>query len=99
MVAAGQRAIARHGHVPGKVSTQRWDRTHGGQGSASTAFARARPKRWEMATPEQRGEIVRKTPLGRMAHPDDIADVIVFLAGPGARHMHGAIVDVNGGLY
>jgi 3-oxoacyl-[acyl-carrier protein] reductase len=54
---------------------------------------------WHHATPEQRGEIARKTPLGRMAHPDDIADVIVFLAGLGARHVHGAIIDVNGGLY
>jgi len=50
-------------------------------------------------TPDQRGAIARKTPLGRIAEPEDVADVVVFLAGPGARHMHGAIVDVNGGLY
>jgi NAD(P)-dependent dehydrogenase (short-subunit alcohol dehydrogenase family) len=50
-------------------------------------------------TPDQRGEIARKTPLGRIAEPEDVADVVVFLAGPGARHMHGAVVDVNGGLY
>jgi hypothetical protein len=24
---------------------------------------------------------------------------VVFLAGRGARHIHGAILDVNGGLY
>ncbi len=54
---------------------------------------------WKVATAEQRAEFTRKTPLGRLALPDDVADVIVFLAGPGARHVHGAIVDVNGGLY
>ncbi len=57
------------------------------------------PFLWQVATPEQRSEMVRKTPLGRLADPGDVADVIVFLAGPGARHVHGAVVDVNGGLY
>lgn len=57
------------------------------------------PFLWQVATPEQRSEMVRKTPLGRLADPGDVADVIVFLAGPGGRHVHGAVVDVNGGLY
>ena len=52
-----------------------------------------------VATPAQRSEIERRTPLRRIAEPDDIADVVAFVAGPGARHMHGAILDVNGGLY
>ena len=51
------------------------------------------------ATPEQRAEMVRRTPLRRLADPNDVADVIVFLASESAGHMHGAIVDVNGGLY
>jgi NAD(P)-dependent dehydrogenase (short-subunit alcohol dehydrogenase family) len=57
------------------------------------------PLLWQVATPEQRAEFARRTPLGRLAQPDDVADVIAFLAGPLARHVHGAIVDVNGGLY
>lgn len=57
------------------------------------------PLLWQVATAEQRTDFARKTPLGRLAHPDDVAGVIVFLAGPGARHVHGAVVDVNGGLY
>jgi NAD(P)-dependent dehydrogenase (short-subunit alcohol dehydrogenase family) len=37
-------------------------------------------------------------PLGRLAEPEEIVDVIVFLASDGARFMTGAIVDVSGGL-
>jgi len=36
-------------------------------------------------------------PLGRLAKPEEIARVIVFLASPAASYMTGAVVDVNGG--
>ena len=36
-------------------------------------------------------------PLGRIAKPDDIADVVVFLASNRARYMCGTLVEVNGG--
>lgn len=36
-------------------------------------------------------------PLGRIAQPEDIADVIAFLASDAARYMCGALVEVNGG--
>ena len=36
-------------------------------------------------------------PLGRIAEPEDIADVVVFLASEKARYMCGALVEVNGG--
>lgn len=36
-------------------------------------------------------------PLGRVASPDDIADVIAFLASDQSRYMCGALVEVNGG--
>ena len=38
-------------------------------------------------------------PLGRMAQPDDIAAVAVFLASDDARHITGQTVHVNGGSY
>lgn len=37
-------------------------------------------------------------PMGRIGEPDDIADVIVFLASNGARYMTGQVVVVDGGL-
>lgn len=42
-------------------------------------------------------ELGKSVPLGRIAEPEDIADVIVFLASDAARYMCGAIVEVNGG--
>ena len=42
----------------------------------------------------QLGETV---PLGRVAVPDDIAEVVLFLASDAARYMCGALVEVNGG--
>ena len=39
----------------------------------------------------------RSVPLGRIAEPEDIADVVTFLASDKARYMCGALVEVNGG--
>ena len=36
-------------------------------------------------------------PLGRIAEPEDIADVVAFLASDEARYMCGALLEVNGG--
>ena len=41
----------------------------------------------------------RANPLGRLAEPDDIADVIVFLATDAARYLSGQLIHVNGGDY
>ena len=37
-------------------------------------------------------------PMGRVGEPDDIADVIVFLASHAARYMTGQTIVVDGGL-
>lgn len=37
-------------------------------------------------------------PMGRLGEPEDIADVILFLASPSARYMTGQTVVVDGGL-
>ena len=38
-----------------------------------------------------------QTPLRRLAEPSDIADVVAFLLGPGARHITGETIRVCGG--
>ncbi|MBO9451094.1 SDR family oxidoreductase [Tropicibacter sp. R16_0] len=42
-------------------------------------------------------ELGESVPLGRIAEPEDIADVVLFLASDAARYMCGALVEVNGG--
>ncbi len=37
-------------------------------------------------------------PMGRIGEPDDIADVILFLASHGARYVTGQVIVVDGGL-
>lgn len=41
-------------------------------------------------------ELNKSVPLGRIAEPEDIADVIHFLASDAARYIAGAAVEVNG---
>ncbi len=48
---------------------------------------------------EELAAMARALPLGRMAEPDDIASVAVFLASDEARYMTGQTVHVNGGSY
>ena len=48
-------------------------------------------------TEEALAALARANPTGRLAEPDDIADVVVFLATDAARHMVGQLLHVNGG--
>lgn len=40
----------------------------------------------------------RRTPLGRMGHPSDVASVVLFLASDVARHVTGSDYRVDGGV-
>ena len=40
-----------------------------------------------------------KVPLGRLAQPDEIAQVVCFLVSGKASYITGATLDINGGLY
>lgn len=42
--------------------------------------------------------IISQTPLGRIAHPDDIAGPVLFLASSWSRFMTGQVLLVDGGL-
>jgi len=47
--------------------------------------------------PEQRAKETELTPLGRLAEPDDIADVVAFLASDDARWITGRTILTDGG--
>ena len=50
-------------------------------------------------TEEGLAALAKANPLGRLAEPADIADVIVFLATDAARYVNGQLIHVNGGDY
>jgi 3-oxoacyl-[acyl-carrier protein] reductase len=71
---------------PGPTATERWDRLADQQ-------ARALGKTVEA----YRAEEARKQPLGRVGRPEDVADVVVFLASERAGFVTGASITVDGG--
>jgi NAD(P)-dependent dehydrogenase (short-subunit alcohol dehydrogenase family) len=42
--------------------------------------------------------VPQRIPLGRMGTPEEVAEVIAFLASPGSRYITGATIDVDGGM-
>lgn len=46
----------------------------------------------------RREEVLRQTPLGRIAMPEDMVGPVLFLAGEESRHMTGQFMLCNGGL-
>ncbi|PXX71734.1 3-oxoacyl-[acyl-carrier protein] reductase [Nocardia tenerifensis] len=50
-------------------------------------------------SPELNQQIVASTPLGRIGEPDDIADIVAFLASDAARWITGETIHAGGGLF
>jgi len=46
-----------------------------------------------------RQEFINAIPLGRLGTCDEVAEMVVFLAGPGAGYITGQEFSINGGLY
>lgn len=61
-------------------------------GMVMTEMARSIP-------PEFLNKAVDETVLGRIASPEDCADVVVFLCSDRARHITGEVIQVDGGQY
>lgn len=45
-----------------------------------------------------RAERMARVPIGRIGTPEDVADVVAFLAGPDSRYMTGQAINVTGGM-
>ncbi len=54
---------------------------------------------WFKRTEGEREEMLKKIPLRRLGSPEDIANVVKFLASDSSRYITGATIDVNGGRY
>jgi 3-oxoacyl-[acyl-carrier protein] reductase len=70
---------------PGPVDTGRW---------AQLTQAFARDLGFDVATADHRAK--RSLMLGRIARPQEVADVVVFLASPRASFVHGASITIDG---
>ena len=46
-----------------------------------------------------REEFLHSIPLGRFGTCEEVAEMVLFLAGPGAAYVTGQVLSINGGLY
>jgi meso-butanediol dehydrogenase/(S,S)-butanediol dehydrogenase/diacetyl reductase len=61
------------------------------------AFTHSRLTEERLDDPEFLGRLLDRVALGRVAEPEDIARVALFLASPDAGYITGAIIPVDGG--
>lgn len=55
--------------------------------------------RIDLSDPDKRAYFANRIPLGRLGTPEDVADVICFLASDAARYVTGAAILVDGGMF
>jgi len=53
----------------------------------------------DFTSPEGFAAAVKTIPLGRAGEPEDVANVIAFLAGGGSSFVIGETIEINGGMY
>ncbi|MFC1550598.1 SDR family NAD(P)-dependent oxidoreductase [Candidatus Neomarinimicrobiota bacterium] len=62
-------------------------------GFVETAMARPH------LTADRKGLILKQSPLGRVAKPEEIAKTVLFVASEGTDFLTGGIIDINGASY
>lgn len=50
-------------------------------------------------SPEVVEKAITRSVLGRLAKPEEVADVVLFLCGPRSRHITGEVIRVDGGQH
>ena len=71
---------------PGPVATERWD-------GLISGIARVR----KISVDEAQERAERSIPLGRICTPEEVANVVVFVASDRASFMNGAVITLDGG--
>lgn len=56
-------------------------------------------KKWETRTEEEKHDMLAHVPMKRFANPDEIANVILFLASLESSYITGVSLDANGGSF
>jgi 3-oxoacyl-[acyl-carrier protein] reductase len=82
----GRQNICINAVNPGPVATERWDYLIDGI---------ARIRRIPVEEAQKRAE--RSIPLGRICTPEEVANVVVFVASARASFMNGALITLDGG--
>lgn len=71
---------------PGPVNTQRW---------AWLEESYARDK--EISREEAKDRTLKSIPLGRLCEPEEVADMVTYMASERARYLNGAVINFDGG--
>ncbi len=59
----------------------------------------ATPYHERYSSPELFQKYLTAVPMGRAGTPEEVAEVLVFLASPAARYLTGETIEVNGGMW